>query len=185
MKALANKARVEMVNTGRIAYDKTARDTYSAEVKSLMDKLNTAEINTPRERAAQRIANVEVKAKKEAYERENGEKMKKGDIKKISQQALSKARTNVASVSRRDRAIEITDKEWEAIQAGAISESKLKQILDNTNIDSLRARATPRTTVNLSSAKINQIKSMSASNYTLAEIANKLGVSTSTVSKYL
>ena len=80
---------------------------------------------------------------------------------------------------------EITDREWEAIQAGAISENKLKQILNNTDADSLRQRAMPKASASLSQAKINKIKNMSASNYSIAEIAKQLGVSTSTVSNYL
>ena len=111
--------------------------------------------------------------------------MKPGDIKKASQQALTKYRSEVGSISRKDRSIKITDREWEAIQAGAISENKLKQILDNTNIDDLRQRATPRTSNSLSTAKVNRIKAMSASNYSLNDIAKALGVSPSTVSKYL
>ena len=59
------------------------------------------------------------------------------------------------------------------------------RILNNTDVDKLKQRAMPRATTNLSTAKINTIKAMSASNYTLDEIAKKLGVSTSTVSKYL
>lgn len=185
MKALANKARIEMVNTGKIEYKASAKATYQKEVDSLMSKLNTALLNSTREREAQRLANAEVQSKKKAYEEENGHKMKTSDVKKLSQQALSKYRKEVGSVTRRDRNIDITDREWEAIQAGAISENKLKQILNNADADKLRQRATPRTTTTLSTAKINQIKSMSASNYTLAEIAKKLGVSTSTVSNYL
>ena len=180
MKALANQARKEMVSTGKIAYSQSAKKTYQVEVDSLMAKLNTALLNTTRERAAQRKANAEINAKKLA-----DPNMKTGDIKKASQQALSKYRQEVGSVSRKNRAIQITDREWEAIQAGAISENKLKQILDNTDIDSLRQRATPRTTSSLSTAQINRIKAYSASNYSLSEIASKLGVSTSTVSKYL
>jgi transcriptional regulator with XRE-family HTH domain len=180
MKSLANQARLEMVNTGKIKYSSTAKKNYQAEVDSLMGKLNTALLNAPRERAAQRLANAEVKAKKEA-----DPTMSKSDIKKASQQALSKYRTEVGSVSRRDRSIKITDKEWEAIQAGAISENKLKQILDNSDVDSLRERATPRSTTTLSATKINRIKAYSASNYTLDEIATKMGVSKDTVAKYL
>ena len=108
------------------------------------------------------------------------------EIKKISQQALSKNRKQLGSVSRRDRNIEITDREWEAIQAGAISENVLKQILNNTDTDKLRQRATPRATTTLSSAKLAKLKTMSASNkYSLSEIASALGVSTTTVSNYL
>lgn len=179
MKSLANKARMEMVSTGKIAYDKTARKTYDSEVKSLMDKLNTAELNAVKERAAQRKANVVVNAKKE----ENPD-MKTKDIKKASQQALTAARQEVGSVSRRDRNIVITDKEWEAIQKGAVSETVLKRVLNNSDADSLRQKAMPKTSTTLSSAKIGRIKAMSSS-YTIQQIADKLGISTSTVSKAL
>ena len=179
MKALANKARLESARTGKIEYSKAAKATYQKEVDSLNHKLNNALLNATRERAAQRKANAEVNAKRQA-----NPDMKPGDIKKASQQALSKARDELNSVSRRDRSIKITDKEWEAIQAGAVSENTLKKILDNTDVDNLRERATPRATKELSTAKVNRIKAMSAS-YTLQQIADKLGVSTSTVSKYL
>ena len=185
MKALANQARIEMRNTGKIEYSSTAKKTYQKEVSSLMAKLNDALLNTTRERAALRLANAEINSKKEAYRKENGTDMKPADAKKVSQQAVSKYRQKVNSVARRDRDIQISDKEWEAIQAGAISENTLKKILNNTNIDALRQRATPKTTSSLSSAQVSRIKALSASNYTLNEIANKLGVSTSTVSKYL
>lgn len=180
MKALANKARKESMTTGKIAYDKKAKDTYRTEVESLMDKLKTAEMNAPRERQAHLMANAEIAKKKKA-----DPYMKKDEEKKIRQQALTKYRESVGSVSRKDRSIKITDKEWEAIQAGAVSENVLKKILNNTDVDDLRERATPRSRTTLSQAKINQIKAMTASNYTINEIAKKLGVSTSTVSKYL
>lgn len=185
MKALANQARIEMRNTGKIEYNSTAKKTYQKEVSSLMSKLNNALLNTTRERAALRLANAEINSKKETYKKENGTDMKPADAKKVSQQAVSKYRQKVKSVARRDRDITITDKEWAAIQAGAISENTLKKILNNTNIDTLRQRATPKATSSLSSAQVSRIKALSASNYTLNEIANKLGVSTSTVSKYL
>ena len=180
MKTLANKARIEMTNTGKIAYNKNANTVYKDEVSSLYDKLNTALLNTTRERAAQRMANAEVQSKKE-----QDPTMKTADVKKASQQAISKYRQEVGSVTRRDRNIEITDREWEAIQAGAISENKLKQILDNANIDSLRQRAMPKASSTLSQAKVNRIKAMNDSNYTIQQIADKLGVSTSTINKYL
>lgn len=177
MKSLARKARLEAEDTGKIAYSPTAKATYKNEVESLDRKLKTALLNAPRERQAQLLANVEVNAK-----RQDNPDMSKGDIKKASQQALTKYRTLVGA---KREPIVITDKEWEAIQAGAISENKLTQILNHTDADNLRQRATPRTTTELSSAKVNKIKAMSNSNYSLNEIAKSLGVSTSTVSKYL
>lgn len=180
MKTLANRARMEMISTGKIEYSAAAKATYKEEVSSLNAKLNEALLNASRERAAQRMTAAEVNAKTSA-----NPDMKTSDKKKISQQALTKYRQEVNSVSRKDRSININDKEWEAIQAGAISENQLKKILNNTDIDSLRQRATPRSTNTLNQAKINRIKAMSASNYSLEAIAKQLGVSTSTVSKYL
>ena len=185
MKALANQARKEVAATGKIKYDKEAKTVYSKEVSSLESKLNDALKNATKERAALRRANAEVSAKKAAYEAETGSQMDSGDVKKASQQALTRARQEVGSVTRRDRNIEISDREWEAIQKGAISETQLKKILNNTDIDVLRERATPRSTSQLSQTQINRIKALGASNYTLDEIARKLGISKSSVTKYL
>ena len=186
MKDLANRARIAKETAGKIAYSPTANKTYKKEVDELMSGVQQAELNTPRERAAQRLANIDVSNKKAKYEAENGVKMKPGDVKKISQQALTKYRQEVATTSRKDRSIKITDRQWEAIQAGAISETKLNNILKNTDVDVLRERATPRSSGNsLSTAQVNRIKRLADSNYTLSEIANKMGVSPTTVTKYL
>ena len=180
MKHLANQARMEMVNTGKIAYSVEAKRKYQNEVSSLNDKLNKALSNAPIERQALRLANAEIAEKQKA-----NPDMKKADLKKIKQQAVTKYRNEVGASTRRERNIDITDKEWEAIQAGAVSETTLKKILNNTDIDKLRERATPRLTTTPSSAQVARIKALSASNYTLDEIARKTGFSTSTVSKYL
>lgn len=181
MKSLANQARKEMISTGRIEKNATAAKTYSAEVSSLMARLNEAEKNSIRERQAARLTNAAVKAKQAA-----NPDMDKSDIRKESQKAMSKYRQEVGAISRRDRNIKISDREWEAIQAGAISENKLKRILANADIDELRQRATPRDTQTISTAKAARIKNMSATgNYTIAQIANQLGLSATTVQKYL
>lgn len=177
MKSLGNRARKEMLSTGKIAYSASAKAAYQPEVDSLSAKLNVALRNAPKERQAQVIANANVAAKKK-----DNPDMTNAEIKKAGQQALISARVKVGA---KREPIKLTDKEWEAIQAGAISENKLKQIINNVNIDELRQRATPRTTTSLSSAKISKISSMNASGYSIAEIAQALGVSTSTVSKYL
>ena len=177
MKSLANQARKEMMSTGKIPYSASAKAAYQSEVDSLNAKLNVALKNAPRERQAQVIANATVTAKKQA-----NPDMTNAEIKKANQQALTAARKQVGAER---KPVVITDREWEAIQAGAISESKLTQILNNADIDSLRQRATPRATTTLSTAKQNKIASMSASGYSTSEIAEALGISTSTVSKYL
>ena len=179
LKALANRARKEMVYTGNLKYDPNAKRVYQKEYDQLMADLNKAELNKTRERAAQRMSRAEVDAKTEAGT------IADGDRKKVGQQTVSRYRTELGSVARRDRNIVITDREWEAIQAGAITESKPKRILNNTDPDKLRERAMPKSTSTLSTAKVNKIKRMSDSNFTLAQIAEACGCSVSTVSKYL
>ena len=183
MKDMANKARVELYNTGKIAYNRDAKKRYESEVKRLKDKLYKAELNVTRERAANRMAAATVEAKKKEA-KESGKEIKNKDMQKAGQQALTRYRQEVGSVSRKDRNIVIDDDEWKAIQAGAVSESVLKRILNNSDPDSLRQRAMPKTSKSVSQATVNRIKAMSSS-YTIQQIADKLCLSTSTVSKYL
>lgn len=179
MKALANRARMEVLNTKDREYDASAKRTYQKEVDALMVKLNDAQLNSVKERTAQRKANVAVKEAEAA-----NPNIKSADLRKVGQRALSSARDEVGSIKRSDRSIKITDREWEAIQAGAISKTQLTKILNNTDVDVLRDRAMPRTKTTLSSAKIAQIQSMSGS-FTIAQIADKFNMSPATVSKYL
>ena len=148
---------------------------------SLNAKLNLAALNAPRERRAQVLANSEVKAKKQANP--ELEKDKKA-LKKVKQIAINKARSAVGASGKGTR-INITDKEWEAIQSGAVSDSKLTKILRYADQDVIRQKATPKSNGALSSAQVSRIKALAASGYTNAEIAEVLGKSTSTVSKYL
>lgn len=180
MKSLGNKARLEMVRTGNLQSNPNAKKIYKNEVASLEAKLNDALKNRVRERAATRLATAEIKERQESDPDLKGEKLRK-----LSQRSLSKYREEVGSISRRDRGITITDKEWEAIQAGAISENKLKKILDNSDPASLRERAMPKAKSTLNTAQINRIKALSNSNFTLNEIAEKMNMSPSTISKYL
>lgn len=179
MKSMANTARKTMVNTGKVAYSASAKETYKEEVKTLNAKLDKSLLNAPRERQAQTIANGVLKAKKQA-----NPNMTPGEKKKVGQQALADARRKVGA-SGKDTRIVINDREWQAIQAGAITETKLKQILDHADMDDVRRRAMPKATTQLSQAKIAKINAYKASGYTNAEIADALGVSTSTVSKYM
>ena len=183
MKALANQARKDYAATPRLQRSTTAATTYKREVDSLNAKLNVAAKNAPRERRAQAIANSVVKAKIQANP-DLSSKDNKKELAKIQRAAIEDARASVGASGRQTR-INITDKEWEAIQAGAISDTKLGQILRYSDPDSVRERAMPRTTTTLSSAKVGKLKAMKASGHTIADIAEALGVSTSTVSKYL
>lgn len=179
MKALANTARKSMIATGTAKYNPSAKETYQAEVDSLNSKLNIAARNAPKERRAQMVANSVTNAKKQ-----DNPGMDKKEQKKIRQQALNNARADVGASGKNSR-INIEDKEWEAIQAGALSDSKVSQILRYSDSDQVRQLATPKATTQLSTAKKNRIASLAASGYTNKEIADIIGVSTSTVSRTL
>lgn len=176
MKDLANRARLEMVNTPRLAYSPSARTTYAKEYDSLTSKLRVSEMNAPRERQAQVIANQTVAIKKSTYP-----DMTKAEVRKISQQALTSARNQVGA---KRTSIEITPREWEAIQAGAVTDYTLSRILKFANEDTIRQYATPKQSSSLSSSKIAKINAMKASGYTTREIADAIGISVSTVAKY-
>ena len=177
MKALANSARKELVSTGRIKYNSAAKEEYREEVDYLTSQLNTALKNAPRERQAQLAANSEVKAMKKA-----NPSMTREETKKKGQRAFAKNR--VAFGAKR-HPIDITPRAWEAIQKGAISENVLSQILRFADIDQVRSYATPRATTSLSTGKQGRIKAMRNSGYTTSEIASALGISTSTVQRYI
>ena len=177
LKSLANQARKDILSAGSIEKKPSMAKMYAAEVADLDSQLNEAKKNAPRERMAQVLARSDVEAKKVA-----NPGMQKSEIKKASQIAIKKRR---AEVGAHHVSIEISDRQWEAIQNGAISENKLREILNHTDIDKLRQRATPRTTTQLSSVKQAQIKAMAASGYSNKEIADKLGISSTTVGKYL
>lgn len=175
MKAMGNAARKAMVTTKDTPYNPEARTVYKKEVDSLEAKLNVALKNAPRERQAQTIANAVVQAKKK-----DNPDMTNKELKKAGQQALDAARRQVGA---KKEQVVITDREWEAIQAGAISTNKLKKILDNADMDKVKQLATPKSSNKVNTQTISRIKTLKANGYTNSEIANKLGISTSTVIK--
>lgn len=177
LKHLANEARKQILITKDMPYDPRAKGVYEEEVKSLNAKLDLSLRNAPRERAAQEIANSVVKAKKL-----DNPNMSKADLKKEQQRALTDARTQVGA-SRHE--IEITDREWEAIQSGAVSANKQREIFKYADSDKLRERAMPRAKGTLSEAQISKIQRMQDSGYTNEQIAKAVGCSSSTVTKYL
>lgn len=176
MKAIANRARKEAISTPRLKQNKVAKETYKEEIDILKEKLRKAELNAPKEREAQRLATLKVNAAKAA-----DPNIEKAELKKISQRALTAAR---ASVGAKRHPIDISDREWMAIQAGGISDTVLTRILKYADTDDLRKRATPRATNELSDAKQSRVKAMIQKGYTYDEIASAIGVSVSTVQKY-
>lgn len=178
LKALANEARREYRSIKTIPVSREAKKTYAAEVDSLDRQLKKALMNAPKERKAQEIASSIVSEKFKAnpdmdYEHRQRERAR----------AINQARSIVGA--NKDKIV-ISDREWEAIQANAISTSKLREILSNTDPEKFKQRATPKKNANtgLSQNELRLAKNMYSSGmYTLADIAKALGVSSSTISK--
>ena len=178
LKSLANEARLAASDKNlKLKYDPSAKKVYASEVKSLEEKVQKARANAPRERQAQILGGEIFKA-----ELRDNPNMDKEHQKKIKAQALANARTLTGAKKEK---VDITDNEWKAIQAGAVSDSFLRSIIDNADDEKLKQRAMPRKDMQLSSAKQARIKSMHNSGYTISDIAEAIGVSTATVSKYI
>lgn len=173
MKSLANEARKESAKLTPTKYSPSAKAAYAEEVKSLEAKVANAERNAPKERQAMYLGNEIVRMKTEA-----NPNLTPSQLKKIRGQALETARNRVGAGKER---IQISDKEWEAIQAGAISHNKLTKILNNTKIEDVQKLATPRTKQGIPTAKVNRAKAMLKRGYTLDQIAEQLGISASSV----
>lgn len=173
LKSLANTARKEREFTKSSSYSPTSAKTYAKEVSSLRAKLNEALKAKPLERQAQLIANNTLRQKKAA-----NPEMTKEEVKKVKFQALAAARVRTGA---KKNPVNITPREWEAIRSGAISTSLLNKILDNTDIDVIKGYATPKVPTGLSAARLGRARAMMAAGYTAAEVAESLGVSTSTL----
>lgn len=177
MKALANSARKEYVATKPFKYSPEAKERYAEEVASLKAKLNIAQKNAPLERKAQLVANATLK-----LTLQSNPGLDKDGVKKAKDIALRKARANVGASKKR---VEFTPKEWEAVQAGAISNSFLESLLKNADLDVVKQLATPRDKPAMSNSAVARAKAMLARGYTQAEVASALGVSTSTLANYI
>ena len=183
LKSLANKARKEAVILETTKQDKEAAQKYAKEVASLQAKLNYSAKNAPRERYAQIIANTRYKAALEA----NPElKYDKDKLKKLRNRCLTYGR-EMAGASGEKRKFNITDSEWDAIEAHAITASTMNKIINNIDTQLIREHCTPKIQMAISSAQINKIRAMAANKggYTIDEIAKACGVSASTVKKYM
>ena len=178
LKTMANQARKEAVNMKGIQRDPQAAKTYATEVASLKEKYNNMIANKPKERKAMLIANANIKAK--IQEQGLNPAIDKKEIKKISSVEMQRARDSVGASGRKSK-VTFTDKEWEAVQAGAISDNMLTKFLNSSDSDEIVKRAMPKTTSVMSSAKMSKAKAMLRSGYTYKEIAQACGVPESTV----
>ena len=178
LKAMANQARKEAVNMKGIQRNPEAAKTYAPEVASLKEKYNNMVANKPKERKAMLIANANIKAK--IQEQGLDPTIDKKEIKKISSVEMQRARDSVGASGRKSK-ITFTDREWEAVQAGAISDNMLTKFLNSSDSDEIVKRAMPKNVAVMTSAKMSKANAMLKSGYSYAEIAKACGVPESTV----
>lgn len=178
LKAMANQARKEAVNMKGIQRNPEAAKTYAPEVASLKEKYNNMIANKPKERKAMLIANANIKAK--IQEQGLDPTIDKKEIKKISSVEMQRARDSVGASGRKSK-VTFTDREWEAVQAGAISDNMLTKFLNSSDSDEIVKRAMPKNVAVMTSAKMSKANAMLKSGYSYAEIAKACGVPESTV----
>jgi len=155
----------------------TAKTVYSKEVASLDAALKLAQRNAPLERRAQVLGRALAKSRIE-----NNPNLDRDDIKKINYQSLEEARKATGANKTR---VHIEPREWEAIQAGAVSSTKLREILTHADMDRVKELATPRYRSSLTPGQIAKAKQMHSSGRPLSEIADALGIPRSTVADNL
>jgi hypothetical protein len=175
MKALANQARKELVATKAAPFSPSAKRTYEAEVKRLDAALNEAISNSPLERQAIILANAEIEMKKATHP-----DLEKSQLKKLEGQALTKARLRTGA---KKQQIEISPREWEAIQAGAITDHKLRQILNHADLDKVKELANPKKLNGMTSFQVDRAMNLLRSGHNMADVADALGVSVSTLKR--
>ena len=180
LKAMANQARKDYANMKGIQRDPAAAKKYAPEVESLKAKYEAVLANKPKERRAMIIANSRIKAIIEDRGLDYKDKDDKKEIKKISSVEMQRARDQVGANSSRTKIV-FTDREWEAIQNHAISDSMLTKFLNSSDSTEIVKRAMPKAAATLSSAKKAKAKAMLAGGYSYEEIAKACGVPKSTI----
>lgn len=180
LKAMANQARKEAVNMKGLEYSPSAAKTYAPEVASLKEKYNNMIANKPKERKAMLIANANIKAKIQEQGLDPNISEDKKVIKKISSVEMQRARDSVGASGRKSK-VTFTDREWEAVQAGAISDNMLTKFLNSSDSDEIVKRAMPKATATLSSAKLAKAKAMLNLGASYDEVAKACGVPKSTI----
>ena len=177
MKAMANSARKQSAHTKETLYSPESRNKYSAEVASLNKKLVDAKAWSPKERNAQIFANHVYKMKLN-----DNPGMTDETKKKVKQQALTMARSRLGG--KKPKVI-FTKTEWDAVQSGAISKTKLTELLRYADSDQVKELALPKTSVKLTNSKIAMAKARLNAGYSWDEVAKMMGVSKSTLQKAL
>ena len=186
LKALANEARKEERSTGNLTLNKTAQKTYDDVVGkdgSLAKKIALAELEAPKERQAQAIAtsimDAKIRAQPELKDKDYADKRKK-----LAAKALNDARDMVNGGEHKKRyRIQLTEREWEAIMAGAISDTQMKRVIRYSDKEELKKQATPRRDTGMKPSSRSRARLLLDAGWSAAAVAEELGVSWTTLEK--
>lgn len=184
LKELALISRAESRRIGPTKENTEARKVYPAEYESLKKKYADTMLNKPRERQAQLIASKNIERLKQANPRfrDYQDKEAQDKLKKFRNREIQAARKKVGAERVK---VELTPKEWEAINAGVFSDTKLSVLLQHANKNKVMDLATGRTAVGVNEAKLSRARTLQKQGKTWDEIANELDVSKSTLQKAL
>lgn len=160
-------------------------DEDKAVIDSLRSKLDVAKRNAPKERLAQVYANAAIKARVD----ENPSLKTDDDaLKKVKNAELAAARARTGANGKGTR-VEISAKEYEAINSGKVPKTLISDVLKKSNTESLTKLATESTgsRKKLTAAQVARIKAWGNSNSksTPYQMAKSMGVSVSTINKVL
>lgn len=186
LKALANEARKESRITGRLEQNKQAKEQYKDVVGpdgTLAKKIMLAELAAPKERQAQILARSVMRIKEEANP-ELKEKENKDKRRKLAAKALDEARDAVnGGVHTKRYQIVLTDREWDAIQAGAISDTQFQKVLRYSDSDSIKQRAMPRQNEGMKASTKSRARLLLNAGYAPSTVAKDLGISVQALAK--
>ncbi len=175
MKDLANTARLMAHRTPNPPINPRAKEVYKDDIAKLVSDLRKAEAQKPLDRRADVIAGITVKQKhaEDPLLRTDSDRRKK-----VERQAKAAARARLGLTR---PVIEITDRQWDAIQSGGVSANRLRAILEYADPKRVEALSLPRTNTVMTSAVTARAKAMLAAGATNADVAAALGIPASTL----
>jgi len=179
MKDLARKSRLIAVNTENMKRNPDSVKMYAKEVAELNNSLKDVKANKYLERQAQILGN------KRYYAAKRDGNYSRDQLKRLQNECIAGARLSIGA---KKPTIEITPRQWAAIDAGAVSSSILTEIINNTSLDTIRNYTMPRQTQRSRVSYTDEclIRSMAARpGVTQSEIADAMGLSTSTINAIL
>ena len=177
-KALANNARkMYMATADDPIIDKKMQAEYRDALESINAKIKDAAYHAPLERQAQLYASRVVSAARK------NKNIDQDEFDKIQGKALSTGRQKYGAGKEK---LTLSEREVEAIEKHAVPKTTLQLLMKEIDKKFLKQMALPREFNGIAPAKLAQVKRMLATgSYTIADVADFAGVSTSTIERAL